>query len=343
MSPNRPDDDMPSRRHVLAGAAAGIAATAWTEISFAQGTVKFRFMTPFGYSLAFAPVLYAKAGGFFAKEGLDADIVGGKGAALSAQMTIAGQMEAARTGAGNYIVARVNNGAPLVSIATIAQVSPFFVISPKAKALSEPAGFKGKKIGMASLGGSMEETLNLTMRRAAVDPTSVEKVKVADSPASYALVEAGRIDGFMGNISTTAKALSAFSGATASRMDDGVPGQVYVATPEQIAKHEARYVAFLRAVHTSASAILDAKDSEPIIKAIGQSFQISGLDDMALARRDLAQNAEAWIAKGRNNLLRNVPELWAGAIKLMREAEMIKSSPDPASLYTNALLEKALR
>lgn len=338
----RQDEFAPTRRSMLTGAAGG-GALIWAELSFAQGAAKFRFMTPFGYSLAFAPVLYAKAGGFFAKEGLDADIVGGKGAALAAQMTIAGQMEAARTGAGNYMVARINNGAPLLSIATIAQVSPFFVLSPKARALQEPPNFKGKKIGMASLGGSMEETLNLTMRRAAVEPGSVEKVKVADSAASYALVEAGRIDGFMGNISTAEKALAAFPGATAVRMDDGVPGQVYVATPQQIAKSEAHYVAFLRAVHRSASAIIDAKDTEPIIREIARTFDIGTLDDMALAKRDLALNAESWTAKGRDNLLRHVPELWSGAVKLMSDAQMIKSAPEVASLYTNALIDKALR
>jgi ABC-type nitrate/sulfonate/bicarbonate transport system substrate-binding protein len=342
MSKANGDDFLLSRRSALAGGAA-FGTTLWAGLSFAQGGAKFRFMTPFGYSLAFAPVLYAKAGGFFAKEGLDAEIVGGKGAALAAQMTIAGQMEAARTGAGNFMVARINNGAPLVSIATIAQVSPFFVLSPKGKELSEPASFKGKRIGMASLGGSMEETLNLTLRRAAVDPGSVEKVKVADSPASYALVEAGRIDGFMGNISTTEKARATFPGAMAVRMDDGVPGQVYVATPSQIAKSEAQYVAFLRAVHRSVTAILDAKDTEPIIREIAKSFDIGKLEDLALAKRDLAKNAESWVAKGRGNLLRHVPELWSGAVRLMTEAQMIKSAPDAATLYTNALLDKALR
>lgn len=332
-----------SRRALLAGGTAAATAPLWGHIALAQGTRKFRFMTPFGYSLAFAPVLYGKVGGFFEKEGLDADIVGGKGAALSAQMTIAGQMEAARTGAGNFMVARVNNGAPLISIATIAQVSPFYVLSPKAKPLTDPKTFSGRKIGMASLGGSMEETLNLTMRRAAVDPASVEKVKVADSPASYALVEAGRIDGFMGNISTMEKAVAAFPGASAVRMDDGVPGQVYVATPGQIEKNEALYVSFLRAVHRSVSALLDTKDTEPIIRELGKTFQITGLDDMAVARRDLAKNAEAWIAKGRNNLLRNVPDHWTQAVRLMHEAQMLKSAPDATTLYTNALLDKAIK
>ena len=332
----------PTRRWLLQAAALG-SGTAWAGLSFAQATARFRFMTPFGYSLAFAPVLYAKAGGFLAKEGLDGEVIGGKGAALSAQMAIAGQVEASRTGAGNYIVARVNNGAPLVSIATIAQVSPFFVLSPKDKALAQAGGFKGKTLGMASLGGSMEETLNLTLRRAGIDPTGVNKVKVADNPASYALVEAGRIDGFLGNISTSMKVQAAFAGASALRLDDGVPGQAYVSNPESIKKNEAAYVAFLRAVHRAASAILDAKDTGAIISEIGKSFTIGGLEDMALAKRDLAANAESWTAKGRANLLRNVPETWAGGVKLMADAGIVKNAVDPATLYTNALLEKALR
>jgi NitT/TauT family transport system substrate-binding protein len=331
-----------SRRWVLQSGAAG-AGMAWAGLSFAQASGKFRFMTPFGYSLAFAPVLYAKAGGFLAKEGLDGEIMAGKGAALSAQMAIAGQIDAGRTGAGNYIVARVNNGAPLISIATIAQVSPFFVLSPKGNALASPESFRGKTLGMATLGGSMEETLNLTLRRAGIDPTTINKVKVADNPASYALVEAGRIDGFMGNISTATKVQAAFAGASAMRLDDGVPGQTYVANPATISRNEAAYVAFLRAVHRSVSAIVDAKDTAPIIAAIGKAFDIRGLEDVELAKRDLAANAESWMAKGRENLLRNVPETWAGGLKLMTDAGIVKNQIDPAALYTNALLDKALR
>lgn len=339
---NRRFSSAPTRRWLLQAASLGAGST-WAGLAFSQTGAKFRFMTPFGYSLAFAPVLYAKAGGFLAKEGLDGDILGGKGAALSAQMAIAGQVEASRTGAGNYIVARINNGAPLVSIATIAQISPFFVLSPRDKSLVEADGFKGKTLGMATLGGSMEETLNLSLRRAGIDPTGINKVKVADNPASYALVEAGRIDGFMGNISTAVKVQATFPAATALRMDDGVPGQAYVANPESIKKNEAAYVAFLRAVHRATSAILDAKDTGPIIAVIGKTFDVGGLDNMDLAKRDLAQNAESWTAKGRDNLLRNVPGVWAGGVKLMADAGIIKSAPDAATLYTNALLEKALR
>ncbi len=71
------------------------------------------------------------------------EVVNGKGASVALQLVIAGQAQVSRSGGANYMVARVNSGAA-VSIGTIAQVSPFFVVSsPKAK-INSPADMKGK-------------------------------------------------------------------------------------------------------------------------------------------------------------------------------------------------------
>ena len=305
-------------------------------------TVKFRYVTPFNFSLSYSAVFHAKTGGFFEREGLDVEVINGRGAALASTLVIAGQAEVARTGGANYIVSKVESDAPLIAIATIAQVSPFYLISAPAGPLRRPADMKGRTIGVASLGGSMENTLALTLRSAQVDPASVERVKVADVPASYGLIEAKRIDGFLASISSTAKILAAVPAAIATAIDDGLPGQVLVATPSALEKNEDAYVRFLRAVHRSASAILDAPDLAPIIKAIGSGFEIPGLDDTATAIRDLTQNAQSWIAKGRANLLRSVPEQWAAAAAIMHETAMLRRAVDPASLYTNALRDKAV-
>ena len=48
------------------------------------------------------------------------------------------------------------------------------------------------------------------------------------------------------------------------------------------------------------------------------------------------------MAKGRDNLLRNVPEMWTSAVDALADAGMIKTKVDPKTLYTNALLDKAL-
>lgn len=308
----------------------------------AQGLRKMRFVTPFNFSLSYSAPFYAKAAGFFEKEGLDVEIINGKGAATAAQLVIAGQAEVARTGGANYIVARVKAGAPLISIATVAQVSPFFMVSAPDAPIKSAADMKGKTIGVASLGGSMEGTLNLMLRGGDIDPKGVERVKVADVPASFGLIQAKRIDGFMASVSSVVKILAAVPNAFTFSIDDGLPGQVYVATPKALAENEDLYVRFLRATHRSASAILDAKDLEPIIKAIGKNFELPGLNNMETAKADLTQNSKTWSAKGRENLLRNVPEQWSQAVKIMTDAGMIENPPKAEELYTNAILEKAL-
>ncbi len=330
------------RRRFAALGASALGAMLLPGGANAQGLRKMRFVTPFNFSLSYAAPFYAQAAGFFAKEGLDVEIINGKGAATAAQLVIAGQAEVARTGGANYITVRVDSGAPLISIGTIAQVSPFYMVSSPASPLRTPADLKGKTIGVATLGGSMEGTLNLMLRGASVTSDAVERVRVADVPASFGLIEAKRISGFMASVSSVVKIMAAIPNAQTFPIDDGLPGQVYVASPQALAANEDLYVRFLRAVHASASAILDAKDLEPIVRTIGKSYEISGLDDMPTAIADLSQNAKTWVAKGRENLLRNVPEQWAGAVKIMSESGMIKSASDATTLYTNAVWDKAV-
>ncbi|MGE3645804.1 MAG: ABC transporter substrate-binding protein [Beijerinckiaceae bacterium] len=328
------------RRQFLATSLAAAASPFVFPVA-AFAADKFRFITPFGYSLSFSAVLFGKTGGFYKKEGLDLEVIGGKGAAMAAQMTIANQSDVGRTGGANYIVSKVKNGAPLTSIATIAQVSPFFIISPKNRGITKVQDFKGKTFGMASLGGSMENTLNFMLREGGVEPKTVNKVKVADTPAAFGLIEAKRIDGFMGNVSTTVKLLSTNNAVSAIKVNDGIPGQVYVAREADIAKNGDAYVRFLRATIAAAQEILAAKDLKPILKSIGGEFKIRGLADLDNASRDLAENAKLWSANGMDNLLRNVPEEWAKGVRLMSSAGMLPSGVDPTTLYTNAIWDKA--
>jgi NitT/TauT family transport system substrate-binding protein len=332
-----------SRRAVLQ---AGVASTAMLlpGVGQAQSGLKpFTFITPFGYQLSFSEVLYAKAGGFFAKEGLDVTVHGGKGAAQAAQLVVANQANSARTGGGNFISAVVKSNAPLVSIATISQISPFSVISSAAKPIAKVQDLAGKTVGLASLGGSMEETLDMLLLRSKIDKTLVKREKVADSPGSFGLVEAGRVDGFFGNASTSVRVKNSGAKASILRVDDGVPGQVFVATPEAVAKDADMLVRFLRGVNKAITALLDAKDLNPILDALGKEYEIRGIEQRETATEDLRGNMEQWTAKGRENVLRNVPEAWAEAIQVMGQAGFLDKSVDATKLYTNALWQQAVK
>lgn len=309
----------------------------------ARAATTFNFITPFSFSLSFASVLYASAAGYYEDEGLEANIQAGKGAALAAQMTIAKQMDSGRTGGTNYIVSKVNNDAPLTSIATIAQLSPFFLISSETDAVKSVSDVQGRTIGMASLGGSMEATLDLMLAADGLSGDSVNKVKVADAAASYALIEAGRAGAFIGNTSSMIKASEAREGVYAIPMDDGMPGQVYVARPDEIEAHPDKFVAFLKATHKSALEIVEAEDLMPILKAIGDKYEVNGLSNLETAEKDLRANADNWAAKGKDNILRNVPSIWEHAAATLAETGMIDKQVPATDLYTNALLDQALK
>lgn len=331
-----------TRRQFIGSTAAGAVVLSAGGSALAAGNA-FRFMTPFSYSLSFASVLYGEAVGYYAAEGLEMQIEAAKGAAMASQMVLANQMDTSRTGGTNYIISRVENGAPLISIATIAQLSPFFVISSSDNPVNSVADLQGRTVGMASLGGSMEGTLDLLMAGAGLSSDTVEKVKLADSAASYALIEAGRAGAFIGNTSSMIQARQARPDAVhAIAMDDGMPGQVYVAREDDIEVNADKYAAFLRATHKAALEIAQADNLTPVLEAIGGKFEVNGLNDMETAKLDLASNAANWIAKGEENLLRNIPEVWDNAVSLLADAKLINARPDATTLYTNALLEKAL-
>lgn len=332
-----------SRRSFLGTSVAATAFLAAGKPGSAQ-EMSFKFISPFNFSLSFGAVLYADVMGYYTEEGLQFEAEAGKGAAFAAQMVIAEQMDSGRTGGTNYILSKVENDAPLISIATIAQLSPFFLITSKQNPANSVADLEGRTVGMASLGGSMEGTLDLLMRKGGYSPDSVEKVKVADTAASYALIEAGRAGAFIGNTSSMIMAKSATDDAHAIPMDDGMPGQVYVAREDEVAASPEKFIAFLRATHRAAQEIARTPKEEldPVLEKIGSLYDVSGLDNPETAREDLYVNAQNWIAKGEENLLRNVPEVWKEAATMLHDAGMIGEAIDPTTLYTNDLLEKAL-
>ncbi|CAN0656555.1 NitT/TauT family transport system substrate-binding protein (plasmid) [Nitratireductor aquimarinus] len=330
-----------TRRNLMLGAMSSAAMLSFPIKGQAEET--FNFITPFTLSLAFAPVIYADAAGYYADEGLAMNLQAGKGAALAAQMTIAKQMDSGRTGGTNYIVSRINNDAPLISIATIAQRSPFFLLSSKENPVKSMTDLEGRTVGMATLGGSMEGTLDLMMSRAGASPDKVDKVKVADSAASFALIEAGRAGAFIGNTSSMIIASAARDDVSVMPIDDGMPGQVYVARPDMIAANPEKFVSFLRATHRAAKEIVTTEDLLPILKIIGEKHDVSGLKNLETAQKDLRTNAENWASKGEDNILRNIPELWESAVDLLAGAKLIDKAVPATELYTNDLLDQALK
>ena len=137
-----------NRRAFVAGASALIARPA-----FAQTPAKIKYLTPFGYIIGFSETMYADTGGFFAKQGLDVEIQGGRGSATSVQQVMANSVLLSRTGGTDHIKAYAKEPS-LVAIAEIVQRDIFYVISHADKPLRNAQDFAGKKLGIVSEGGA---------------------------------------------------------------------------------------------------------------------------------------------------------------------------------------------
>src|SRR5260221_7534191 len=221
-----------------------------------------------------------------------------------------------------------NEGAPVMVVATINQGSPFFVISKKTAPVRGPQDMPGKVIGVISKGGGSENLLDAMLAEKGIDPTTIKRESVGDSPGGFGLIEAGRLNAFIGSIGT----LIGLQGANAPieyfSTDDyaPVPGQVYIASRESVAKDPDTIVRYLRGVKKAVDDMLadDAMDKTLDLLA---NFEIAAMKDRAIAKADLKANKELWLSAGQDQLLRNVPEAWQRGRDLLARIGVVKPGP----------------
>jgi ABC-type nitrate/sulfonate/bicarbonate transport system substrate-binding protein len=325
---------------MLAGAA---AVSLCASRAAAQALRPMTFVTPFGYLIAFAPDLVGKAGGYFEREGLDVTIAGGRGSAQSVQQVLSGQALMSRTGGADIMKAIANEGAPVVVVATITQGSPFSVISKQTAPVRNPHDMVGKVIGVISKGGGTENLLDAMLAAHGIDPVTVKREAVGDSPGAFGLVEAGRLDAFLGATDTLIGLQGAGAPIEYFSTDDfaPVPGQVYIAAREAVARQPDTIVRYLRGVRRAVDAMLADEAMDQTLDLLA-NFEIAALKDTTIAKADLKASKALWLSAGSGALLRNVPERWQRGRDLLAKVGVVK--PGPASeLYTNALIDEALR
>ena len=138
-----------------------------------------------------APIWAAKEGGFFAKYGLDVDIVMIPGGTQSMQALISGSTQFSQTSAAAPIHSRLG-GSDVVLIAASVNKYPFSVVGrPQIKT---PADLVGKKVGVVRLGGSNESAFRKAFEIWGIDPKSVIFLQMGEGAAGYVAFSAGTLD-----------------------------------------------------------------------------------------------------------------------------------------------------
>ncbi len=332
-----------SRRHVLKAAAASAAVLSGARPAWADAPEAITVMTPFGFIGDFIDLMNAYSGGHFKKQGLDAKVLGGHGSAQAIQQLTSGAAQFIRA-AGIDLMQAVGSAQklPLVSISTLYQAGTFRMISPAEKPINTAQELKGKTVGVVSVGGATEVLLNLMLRKVGLKPEDVPRQVTGNSPGTLQLARQGRVDCFIASTEVVAALERAHETIVSWSTDKYVPmpGQGYVTTRDEVDHRSDRALRFLRAMKGSVNELM-TQPLKPIYERAAKDFEIPGIRNVDQLVESVEHARALWLAQGRNNLLRNVPALWASGAKALTEAGLA-SLPDPKVLYDDKLIDKAL-
>jgi ABC-type nitrate/sulfonate/bicarbonate transport system substrate-binding protein len=337
---------MATRRDVLkaVGALAAGAVVGMPALARAAAGEPLSFMTPFGFIPDFLEMMNMVSGGHLAKQGFAPTLIGGHGTATAIQQLIAGNTAFVRMTAVDVFAAVSKQKVPLVSVSTLYQGSNFHIISPKDKPVATAAELKGKKVGVVSVGGSTQQLLDMVLRTAGLGESDVKIEVVGNSPGALQFVRQGRIDCFINSIAVVV-ALQRAGEAIESWPTDRyapMPAQIYVTTQAMIDKKPDVVVRFLKALNASTDEMLHG-DLAALFRRADKDFDIPGIKNMdelvALMKFTMAN---PWMTAGRDNFLRNVPDLWNKAGVEIKTAG-IATVPSVDALYTNKYIDQALK
>jgi NitT/TauT family transport system substrate-binding protein len=307
----------------------------------AQSATKLVFMEPFDLALEYMHEMNAVVGGHFAKEGLDVTISNARGTAIGIQQVIAGQAAATRIGVLDLMKADAAQATPLVSVATSLQEGIFSLISLKSAPITSAAAMRGKTIGVASMGGGMENTLNLLLAAGGVPISEVPRQAIGSNAGNIELLKQGRVAGFFATVENTAFLRRAGEPIVVWSASDvaPLPGGVIPVTKEFIEKNPDTVLKFVRALRNSALECLSA-DPGMILDRITKKYELEGKPDRDFQIEVIKAYNAMTIAAGKDNVMRNVPAVWEKGAALVNQAGIAKV-PDVTALYTNKFVDQA--
>lgn len=302
-------------------------------------------ITPFGYIADFGELMNGVVGGHFARYGLDVKVLGGNGTSAAIGQVLAGQAMVTRSSSIDLFQAAKAGGGkpPLVSIATLYQSSNFNVISDKAKPVETIEAMKGKTVGIVSVKGTTELLIDAMLIASGLKPTDVKKEVVGNNAGAFALIGQGRIDCFIASVAVVAHLQELNTPMVFFSTDKyaPMPAQIYSATPESIQKNPDLLVAWLKGVRDSVNEILTG-DYVKLLERMGKTYEIPGIRNTAALKGTHELAVKLWLGQGKENLLRNVPALWAKASEVLVKVGI--APPLPATdFYTNELIDRALK
>ena len=335
---------MTTRRRFFAAAAGAAMSGFPAVIRPSRAAEPITVVTPLGFTIDFLDTMNALSGGHFAREGLDAKVIGATNGVQMLQLLVSGQVTFGRGGSADVARAFAAHQSMPLSIASIAQGCTFRVFSLKAKPVLEPAHFKGKIVGLITLASATGIYLDVMLAKAGLKPDDVERQATGGTPGAFEILKQGRVDCFIAPHSIEAALERA--GAPVEVWNPGsylpLPGQCYYALSETLKTKRDITTRFLKAHKASMDELL-AGPIAPILTRAAASFDIPGIADrdlaIAMVKADLG---DLTLGGDGKELMVNLPGQWQAGCDALRLAG-IADIADPHALYTNEFIDKALK
>ena len=323
-----------SRRTFSAGILATTPLIMAGRAANAQGLKEISYITPFGHSAVYAPAYVAATDGHFEKNGLKVNIIPGNGSSAAVQQAVAGQVQVARTGGIDVVRAISGAKAPIRAVGTICHTSTWWIVSTAANPVKTPADLVGKTVGIVSAGGGSENTMDIVLTTAGVAHDSVKRQVVGNSPGALDLVKLGRIDAFICDQAVVV-ALRAMNAEVAMMSVDpyvAIPGQVYLASQKTIDEQPEIILAFLKSIRSAVNQIADDASGDQTLAAM-KPFNFPELSNPAAAKATVRAELNLWLARGRDNICKIMPDAWEKGWAQMVSAGLATQG-DPSLAYT---------
>jgi NitT/TauT family transport system substrate-binding protein len=308
----------PTRRTALA-AIAGLAAA---PAAFGQSPTK----VVLGYTAVtdFASAFVAAEQGLFRKRNLDVEL---KFIPLNSTIPAALQADSLQIGGPtpSVFLQAVDGGLDLVVLAgagvTSKSITGFGVVARAGSGIKAPQDFVGKKVGVPGLGAFLQVTFRAWLKANGVDYRKVNFVE-APFPQHGDLLRGGSIDAVVTADPFMARITDSGAGYVASYystfLPEGNPTIVYAATRAWAKANAGAAKAFREAIVEAANFVKDPKNDAAVRAAIGKYIK---LPPEVLAKAQISPPGP--IVTDRQLAY------WVG---LMKDQEMLKGSPDLATL-----------